>query len=285
MPELELIAAPWCIGLRPGRGGVEPGTWRAPSVLLEAGLAARLGAAVVTELPRPPYDPEPQPGTRIRNGLTIREHALLLAAAVEAALGAARVPLVLGGDCSVLLGGLAGARRRGTTGLVHIDGHTDFKHPGNADFTELGNAVGMDLALATGRGELLLTDWPGPLVADRDAVQLGDRTGRPIEPLVVGIAELLAGGMAAAAERAARHLEPPPIWVHVDLDVLDGAVLPAVDTPGSPGLTFAQLTELLGALWRTGRVAGLDVAVYDPDLDPELAHAPSIVGCLAEALV
>jgi hypothetical protein len=109
----------------------------------------------------PPCEFEEQLGTRIRNGRTIREHALTLADAVEETLSASRSPVVLGGDCSIMLGSLLGARRGGRCGLVHVDGHCDFFHPGNYDTaSRLGSAAGMDLALATGRGELLLTRWP-----------------------------------------------------------------------------------------------------------------------------
>lgn len=62
--------------------------------------------------------------------------------------------LVIGGDCSILLGALAGARQAGPLSLIHIDGHSDFRHPGNYDPEQtLGTVAGMDLALATGRGE------------------------------------------------------------------------------------------------------------------------------------
>ena len=190
----------------------------------------------------------------------------------------------------MLLGCLAGARRDDEIALLHIDGHPDFTHPGNYDFATLGAAAGMDLALATGRGELLLTRWPGidgPLVEDRKVVQLGDRTGQVLPPglLVIGIDELLAVGLDAAARRAVEHLPAThPIWVHVDLDVLDAAVLPAVDTPGTPGLTFEELTRLLARLRQTGRILGVDVTIYGPHLDPDSAHPSAIVGCVAAGL-
>ena len=290
---VELIAAPWSIGLRPNAAGVEPGTWRAPQVLREAGLVERLGAATVVELCRPPYSFEAQPGSRIRNGVTLREHGLRLAAAVGEALKAGRTPVVVGGDCSVLLGCLAGARRRGQCGLIHVDGHTDFAHPGNHDFTTLRAAAGMDLALASGRGELLLTHWPavdGPLVEDRLIVHLGDRTGadEPTDPsLTIGIDEILASGVDDSARRALAHLDRcgvRPLWLHVDLDVLDAAELSAVDSPGSPGLRFDQLAALLALVHASGRVIGVDIAIYDPDLDPGQVHAQSIVDCVGAGL-
>jgi arginase len=288
---VELISAPWSIGLRPNEAGDEPGTWRAPRALCDAGLQQRLGAVVATQLPRPPYRAEAQPGTRIRNGLTLREHSLLLADAVDSAITAGRLPVVIGGDCSVLPGCLVGLRRHhGEIALVHVDGHTDFKHPATWDFTTLGTGAGMDLALATGRGELLLTHWPGigrPLVQDRHVVQIGDRTGQALPPglLVLGIDELLATGVDAAALRAVDHLPSTlPIWLHVDLDVLDASVLPAVDTPGTPGLGFEELTRLLSRLRRSGRVAGADITIYDPQLDPDAAYPAPIVDCIAHGL-
>ena len=290
---VEVIEAPWSIGLRPNAAGVEPGTWRAPQVLRDAGLVERLRAATVVALPWPPYSFEAQPGSRIRNGVTLREHGLRLAGAVGRALGAGRMPVVVGGDCSVLLGCLAGARRYGECGLIHVDGHTDFAHPGNHDFTTLRAAAGTDLALASGRGELLLTHWPGvdgPLVDDRRIVQLGDRTGadEPADPsLTIGIEEVLAIGVDDATRRALAHLDSydvRPLWLHVDLDVLDVAELSAVDSPGSPGLTFEQLATLLARIRASGRVIGADIAIYDPDLDPGQFHAQSIVDCIGTGL-
>ncbi len=263
-----------------------------------AGPRSPLDAARIVELPRPRYDFGEQPGARISNGTAIREHALRLADAVAATLAASRFVVVAGGDCSILLGCLAGARQGGRCGLVHVDGHRDFFHPGNYDAgSRLGSAAGMDLALATGRGELLLTHWPvagSPLVTDDDVIQIGDRepaeTGYgPPDPPMAGLTlqDVLRAGIAEAAHRMIGHLRHRGLdraWLHVDLDVLDQTVLPAVDTPGSPGLTFGQLGQLLARLIGTGRVVGLDVTICDPELDPAGEYAPQIVDCLASAL-
>lgn len=299
---IELITAPSNLGLRPPAPGREPGAWRGPAALLAAGLAQRLRPVRLTETARPPYDPDAQPGTRIFNGITLRAHALELAGIVEASLLAGRFAFVVGGDCSILLGCLLGARYGGRIGLLHVDGHHDFFHPGNYDTgTRLGSAAGMDLALATGRGELLLTHWPRvgmPLVADGDAIQIGTRDGEmlssgpPGEPALepsirrISVQDILVRGVAAALEDVRTHVERDGLerlWLHVDIDVLDATVMPAVDTPGSPGLDFAQLAELLANLVGTGRVLGMDLTIYDPELDPGGEHAPTIVNCIASA--
>jgi arginase len=295
---IEIVTAPSNLGLRPPAPGREPGTWRAPHVLLSHGLGRRLNAVRIVELPCPRYVFQAQPGTGIRNGTAIREHALGLADAVATALAASRFVVVLGGDCSILLGCLAGVRQGGRCGLVHVDGHSDFFHPGNYDAgSSLGSAAGMDLALATGRGELLLTHWPKagrPLVNDDDVIQIGDRdpaeTGHgSLDPPIVQLTvhDVLLAGVVEVADRAIEHLRHQGLdraWLHVDLDVLDCSALPAVDTPGRPGLTFDQLGQLLSRLIGTGRIVGLNVTTYDPELDPACEYAPQIVDCLALAL-
>jgi arginase len=296
---IEVVTAPTSLGLRPEPPGHEPGTWRMPEVLLEAGLAERLKTSHVTPLDHPDYDFEAQPLTRIRNGHLLRAYSMVLAEVVGEGLEAGRFPLVIGGDCAIVLGCLVAARRDGRCGLVHVDGHSDWYHPNNYDTAaRLGSAAGMDLALVTGRGEPLLTHWPiigTPLVADADVVQLGDREA-DVPPEQVHWAQIedsavecftaqqiLHHGIAATADRTIARLDERGLerfWLHLDLDVLDQAVMPAVDSPGSPGLDFAQLGELLSRLAADPRIIGADVAIYDPELDPERQYAESIVETL-----
>jgi len=301
--EISVISAPISLGLRPGDRGQEPGTWRAPEVLLAGGLADKVAARQRIALARPTYEFGAQAGTRIRNGNTLRTFLLELGERVQAELAAGRFPLVLGGDCSVLLGCLYGARRAGGRGLVHVDGHSDFFHPGNYDTqARLGSAAGMDLALATGRGEDVLAKWPGiegPLVADADAVQAGERDAEDADYdqyygdikrtaiTRLTIQQILREGIPRTTERILARLAERGLdraWVHVDLDVLDEKVMNAVDSPGKPGFDYAQLSTVLRALLGSGRVIGLDACIYDPDLDPGHRFAAPIVDCLAGAL-
>jgi arginase len=295
---LEIIAAPCNLGLRPLTPGREPGTWRAPEALRAAGLETRLRPAHVTRLARPPYSFDAMPGSRIRNGPTLRAYSQTVADAVAAALDRNAFPLVVGGDCSLMLGGLLGARRRGPTGLVHVDGHADFFHPGNYDpAARLGSVAGMDLALATGRGEATLANWGPrltPLVADRDAVQIGERGTKdanyPFHDMAktairqFTIETIQAEGVEKVAAQALAAVSPRRLWLHVDLDVLDQKVMPAVDSPGTPGLDFDQLARLIRTLRASGRIVGANVVIFDPELDPKGDYARGIVDCLATAL-
>ena len=295
---MHVITAPSNLGLRPLHLNHEPGTWRAPAALLEAGLLDAIGAPPVTSLPRPTYSTGPQEGTRIRNGRTMRDFNLSLADAVRDVRRRGEFALVIGGDCSILMGALAGARREGPIALVHIDGHSDFRHPGNYDFDQtLGAAAGMDLALVTGRGEPLGTEWPGiegALVTDGDVIQLGERESQDADfawPDVqhtaidtIDVFEAAAIGVEGVAARIATMLAAKPdqgFWIHLDVDVLDEAIMPAVDCPGSPGISPDDLVAILHPLIADARCRGMTVTVFDPDLDPDGKYAAAIVSLMA----
>jgi arginase len=212
--------------------------------------------------------------------------------------------VVIGGDCSILLGSLYGARLAGGRGLVHIDGHSDFTHPGNYDPAKvLGAVAGMDLALASGRGEALMTTWPEvgtPLAADADIVQVGERYNGPTPDLMpyngdvarseitqFTVQQVLAEGIEPAARKVIARLEArglDKVWMHVDLDVLDEAVMPAVDSPGTPGLNFEQLATLVHLLCATGRIVGANFTIYDPERDPDARYAQPLVRCIADGV-
>ena len=163
-----IVEAPSHLGLR--AAGVE----RLPEALLAVGLAERLGARRGTRLAlrRSTRRSTPPPACSTRTGS--RDFARRLADAVGAVLDAGAFPLVLGGDCSILLGNTLALRRRGRYGLLFLDGHADFYQP-SAEPT--GEAASMELALATGRGPDLVptSRADGPLLRDEDVVAFGFR--------------------------------------------------------------------------------------------------------------
>ena len=207
-------------------------------------------------------------------------------------LDAGRFPLVLGGDCSIVLGAALALNRPGRYGLAFLDGHSDFRHLGNSP--RVGAAAGEDLALVTGRGQADLTDLDGPA-----AVCAGRGRGRAWHPRqrwalaelhglgvpVWEVARLRADGPATATSAALRHLERDGVdglWLHLDPDILDPAVLPAVDSPDPGGLGHDELAALLTRLVASPSCVGLEVTVFD--LDPDGALALALTDTLAAAL-
>ncbi|WP_406864647.1 arginase family protein [Streptomyces sp. HUAS MG47] len=285
-----IVEAPSVLGLRPS------GVQDLPAALLGAGLRERLGAEWAGRVEPPAYDPRRDEATGALNPDGIARYSAELADAVGAVLDRGRFPVVLGGDCSILLGNLLALRRRGRHGLLFLDGHTDF-YQSSAEPT--GEAASMELALATGRGPRTLADIEGrgPLVRDEDVVALGFRDAaesaadgmQPLPPRLraTDLAEVRAAGAAAAAREAVARLTSggaAGFWVHLDADVLDDAVMPAVDYRLPGGLSWHELQTVLRTALADERAAGLDVTIFNPRLDPDGSIAARLAECLGRGL-
>lgn len=281
------ICAPSSLGL--SSVGVE----RLAERLIEHGLQHHLNGPL-TALAPAENRRELDPASGVLNAKSISEWSPRLADAVGAAYEAGHFPLILGGDCSILLGTMLALRRRGRYGLLHIDGHADFYLPGAEPN---GEAASMDLALVTGRGPELLSnlDGLGPLVRDDDAVAFGFRDadeqaeyGSPSLPpslLALDLAHVQQMGAGEAARIAVQHVARPELdgfFVHLDADVLDDELMPAVDYRLPGGLAPEELTEVLAIALGDKRCVGLEVTVYNPDLDADGAAGALLAGLLTE---
>jgi arginase len=203
-----------------------------------------------------------------------------LADAVARVRGRGKFPVVLGGDCSILLGCMLAMRRDRRAGLLFLDGHADFYQP---EAEPNGEVASMELALATGRGPEIVTDLEGlrPLVRDEDVVALGIRDAEQAEKHgsqriedtdieVIDFAAFRRTGAAAAAEKALVRLEKADLdgfWIHLDADVLDDAVMPAVDYRLPGGLQWNELSAILRSAIRSDRALGIDITIFNPKLD------------------
>ncbi|MDR6970553.1 arginase family protein [Leifsonia shinshuensis] len=290
---ITLVSAPSNLGLRPPQPGGVPGAAKAPEALREAGLYDRLSSAGARDggvvLPGRYVDDDATraPG-RVRNQDPLVDHTWRLAERIGRVWGDGRTPLVVGGDCSVLLGAGVATARRGRAGLIHIDGHTDFRHPGNSD--ACGSVAGEDLAAAVGLHWSGLSDLGGlsPYVEPRRAAHIGHRAddeyaaeARERLGCVLPAAALSEVGVEAVSEQL-RRAAGPDYWVQVDVDVLDPSIMPAVDSPDDGGITASQLTDLLRAL--APDAIGASVTVFDPDLDPHGDYARLLVDILVPGL-
>jgi arginase len=277
MSRIAILDAPSVLGLRPPAPGKVPGARRLPEALRRHRLLERLGAADGGRVEPPPYRPDIDPASGVRNGDTLPGYTIALADRLVELLRAGAFPLVLGGDCSILLGGMLALRRLGRYGLVSVDGGLDFRHPGNAHLVgPVGSVAGEDLAVVTGRGAAQLTDLEGrrPLVAEADVVAIGHR----------GLEEFAAEVLArrAVATLAGRGVEG--FWIHVDADVLDPEVMPAVDSPEPGGLGHGELAALLRALTASELATGIELTIFDPDLDPDGRLAGELADTVVAAL-
>src|ERR671922_1871968 len=203
VPTYTIVEAPSHLGL------CAEGVEALPEALLAVGLAERLAARRGERLSAPAFDRRVDPETGMLNPGGLRDYAPRLADAVGPVLDGGAFPVVLGGDCSILLGITLALRRRGGYGLLFLDGHADFYQP---EAEPTGEAASMELALVTGRGPDLVTDLEGrrPLLRDEDVVVCGFRDAdhaaaegsRPLAPTIRAID--LRSVRERGAERAAR---------------------------------------------------------------------------------
>ncbi len=295
---IAMIGAPSSIGIRPYDNGLTRRLDLAPGTLRDLGLVSRLGARDLGDVFPAPYQDFTRTPGRVRNEAQVRDYSMAIATRVAAAIGAGAFTLVVGGDCSIVLGTILGARaaRRGTIGLAYLDGHADF---GTPQESRTGSAASMCLGLVAGRGDTPLARLgaAGPLAAARNIVLIGRRDSaepwyghealRQSGALDLPDSAARAMGYAAAATAALERLTKPELtgfWVHLDVDVLDPAVMPAVDSPlpGGPGL--AELEDLLAPLVRHPKVLGLELTLYDPTLDPDRSAGARLVALMERLL-
>ncbi|GAB6857590.1 arginase family protein [Microbacterium xylanilyticum] len=290
-----VVSAPTNLGLRPPvRGGV-PGTAKAPEALREAGLHRLLFARGAVDggavLPgRYVDDDGRRPAGTVRNQAAIIDHARRLAHRLFEIREPGQAPLVLGGDCSLAIAAGLASRVTGGGGLVHIDGHTDFRHPGNSD--GVASVAGEDLAAAVGMHLPALSDIDGlsPYFDPARTAHIGcryadphlDELRRTIGLVVPADEVILHGGTRAANRVRALDGLDSGYWIQVDVDVLDPVHMPAVDSPDPGGLAPEELVALLAAL--APHAWGASVTVFDPDLDPDGVHARTVAAIVAEGL-
>jgi arginase len=288
----ELIGVPYTSAREPGRIA------EAIGVLRGCGLAERLADLGVEDggdlaLRAPP-------GERGASGL-LNEAALteLIEASrdrVREVRGRERRPLLVGGDCPVLLGALAAIDAGGERpGLLMIDGHEDAWPPAGS---ETGEGSDSEVAIALGRVPAL----PEPLAAAVTVLppaaiaQLGPRDRAEIDaagvPSLRGELGFFASGEEvvgsdsgeALVRRAIERIKADGFWLHVDLDVLATAELRAVDYPQAGGLDWPTLDRLSLAAASDPRCRGASVVIYNPALDPDRADADKLIDYLARLL-
>jgi arginase len=268
---------------------------RAPAALRAAGIAERLGATDLGDVDVVVRVPRPEAETGIIGAGAVELASLRLADRVEEVVARGDRPLVLGGDCTVAIGAVAGARRHAPVGVWYVDGRPDF-----VDASGPGACPAGDLALAmvcgTGPQTLVALAGSAPMVDPADVVLLGVRPavthadlGRELARIPTTVLQLTArsvvtSGPRAIAEAVAQRVLPGRrMWLHVSLDVLDEAVMPAVRHPQPNGLDWTTLTELLRPLLDSPALVGLSLVDLDPDLDEDGALARRAIDVLAGA--
>ena len=187
---------------------------------------------------------------------------------------------VVGGECSVSVGMLAGlsSRFHGRPSVLWMDAHGDFNTPETSPSGYIG---GMCLAMACGRGPKLGTEVEAlrPLASEERLVHVGSRDLDSLEvkafdsspARLVTAQQIRKVGVTEAAGEASRHLSDRGDWIfcHIDVDVVDPREIPAVNYPTPGGLSVEEAAALVRAARATGKMKVLEVTSYNAQKDQD----------------
>lgn len=282
----------WClIGAPSSAGAHTPGVEQAPAALREARLLdalRRRGAAVDDHGDVPGFRWRPDvTRPRAQNAAAVARVAMAVADAVGAVVvGRNGTPLVMGGDCTVTIGLVAGyARASMPPALVYVDGGPDLYTPetrahGNLDAMGLAHMLALPghVPEVAGVGPSVPLLAPERVVVYGDSLPPGDHERDLVDALgmtYVPAAEVHAGvAPAAGRARAAAESAAAAFLVHFDVDVLTFVTAPLADVPEPIGLSLDEAVETLAVLVASPSFAGMTITEINPDHlpDPELLH-------------
>ena len=275
------------IGVPSSMGAFAPGQEKGPAALREAGFVERLSSLGVGVADRGDsalrrWRPDRE-NRRAQNLATVVEVASETAGRVREARDDGFLPLVVGGDCTVEIGTVAGLLSSGGSagirpGLIYFDLHPDLNVPssvieGALDWMGVAHMLGLE-----GASEPLSRIGPRfPLLDDEDVFlfsygpeQATGHERRAIEHRgLIGIpVDEVAADPEAAAVRALAQMEHrfDVLLVHFDVDTVDFTDLPLSENTGrNQGLPFDTALRALGTLLGSSKLAAVTVTEFNPD--------------------
>lgn len=282
------------VGVPCGLGGGHQGTAHGPNAARAAGLFEKISSFVCTrdlgDLPHP----EGSDRNKLINAWLERLNPVTMEL-----VRAGAMPLVLGGDHSIAAGSMSGAcagwqaREQVRPGLLWIDAHVDL----NTHLTTpSGNPHGMPAAALLG--------WEvegfSPVVGDNgtfDRSRMAYVGARDIDPgeqrhlEESGIAlwssnDVQEQGVESVMAQALAVVAPnrEPFCLSFDIDVVDPAVAPGVDTAVPGGLSPAEAMECMARAGDHAPLVSLDLVELNPESDVDGRTAQIAVACISAAI-
>jgi len=272
------------IGVPTSAGAHHAGQDLAPAALRKAGLVGRLTATGLSvtdsgDLPGAEFAVDSE-HPDARNLAAVVRVVRDVADAVADVVGRGGRPLVVGGDCTITLGVVAGFRRHHRdVGLAYVDGDADL-HAGETSDSGILDSAGIAHLLGGGSPELAGFDGPPPLLEPArialvgcDPREVNAEHRKIIADAGISYAEAaeLSADPEGVAHRAMADLarSSNPVVVHFDVDVVDSGDLPLGNFPhyGS-GVTLDEVARCLHVLLADPASAGLVLTEVNPTHDP-----------------
>ena len=292
-PVIHLIGAP------SSAGAYAPGQEKAPAAFRRHGLAEAIsetGQLVRDEGDVAQFRWRPDRAhPKAMNQGAVHGAAEAVAEKVAKVLADSGAAIVVGGDCTVELGTVAGALQDASSvGLVYIDLDADLNTPetsdGALDWTGVAHLLGIDGTVPTLAG----LGVRRPMLGPKDILLLGVDNITPPEAQTIDVLGLekialseVKASPAAAAKRAVEWGSRfERLLVHLDIDVVSYVDFPiAENVRRCDGLAPAELSTVLDIILCAGNWRGLTVTEVNPDHAPDEAQIfKQLIAILATAL-
>lgn len=292
--KINILEFPSNLGLKKTGFQTEPTVNKLPAWLKKHGFHRQINPELVLGIKPPDYSMDLDKESGVRNADKLVDYAIQQSELVSRQLKGGAFQIIIGGDCSILIGNSIGLKKIGNFGLFFMDGHTDFILP---EISETGGVAGMDLAIVTGYGPDKLTNIHNqkPYFKEKNIFCVGNREYeqeyvRPILQTNINyfdLKRLRANGLKNTAHQfldLVQVQELDGFFIHVDVDVLNDNIMPAVDSREMDGLSYKEFSEILEPLLSSRKAVGLEITILDPDLDKDGKYTTEFVKNFIEIL-
>ncbi|ALR30537.1 arginase [Chryseobacterium sp. IHB B 17019] len=277
--EINLFEFPFNLGLTKKEHEIEPGVKKLPEWLRKFGFHEKIAPKNIFRLASPRYTMNFDKETGVKNPDQIIEYAKKQSELILKNSNNNTFNIILGGDCSILIGTAVALKQMGNFGLFYLDGHTDYIPP---KLSPSGGVAGMDLAIVSGLGHDKLTNINNqkPYFLEENIFCIGNAETDDeeyVEQIInskihyFDLYQLRKNGFRKTSEDFLSLINEKNLdgfFIHFDVDVLNDNIMPCVDSRMEDGIDYDNLKEILQPLIHNEKSFGIEITILDPDYDP-----------------
>ncbi|MDQ0064511.1 arginase family protein [Chryseobacterium lathyri] len=292
---INIFEFPLNLGLKKKEHETEPGVRKLPEWLKKFDFYKEINPQNIFRLEAPEYSMKSDQESGVLNADAIIDYAQKQANLILNNHQEDTFSIMLGGDCSILIGTAIALKKLGNFGLFYLDGHTDFIP---VSLSSTAAAAGMDLAIITGTGHEKLTNIQGlkPYFLEENIFCAGNAETDDeeyVEQIVnsdiqyFDVEQLRMNGFRKTAEDFLQMVERKGLdsfFIHLDVDVLKDELMPAVDSRMEEGIDYENLKEILKPLIHSPLCFGIEITILDPDYDENGTYTKPFVKNLIQII-
>lgn len=285
--KINIFEFPSNLGLKKTAFEIEPGVKLLPSWLKKNQFHEQINPEQIFILHSPDYSMDLDEESGVRNAEKIISYAIEQAELLSKHIKQDSFQIIIGGDCSILIGNALALRQKGEYGLFFLDGHTDYILP---EISRSRQAAAMELAIVTGYGHKKLTNilTLKPYFKEFNVWCVGNReyASNIVKPILdsdinyFDLNTLRKTGIENCTLQFLKMIEENELdgfFIHLDVDVLNDDIMPAVDSRQKDGLNYPEFTTILSRLLSSPKAIGIEITILDPNLDREGKYTTEFV--------